>query len=72
MPAFGGAGGDHNDEDSWRLVQFIRHLPKQTPKEIAEMEKLNPRAPDDEAPKTTEEAPPHSATPHKHVHAKKG
>jgi hypothetical protein len=46
MPAFG--DGDHTDEDSWKCVLFIRHLPKQTPQEIAAMEKLNPHAPDDE------------------------
>jgi mono/diheme cytochrome c family protein len=57
MPAFGGGGGDHTDEDSWRLVQFIRHLPKQTPQELAEMEKLNPRAPDDEARRPNVKAP---------------
>jgi mono/diheme cytochrome c family protein len=72
MPAFGGAGGDHDDQDSWRLVQFIRHLPKLTPQELAEMEKLNPRAPDDAAPKTAEEPPAHAATPHTHTHGKKG
>jgi mono/diheme cytochrome c family protein len=74
MPAFGGPGGEHGEEDSWRLVQFIRHLPAQTPQEIAEMEKLNPRAPDDAAPKTAEEPPAAGAAPHthKHVHAKKG
>ena len=38
MPAFGGPGGEHGDEDSWRLVMFIRHLPKITGKELAEME----------------------------------
>ena len=41
MPAF----ADHDATDAWRLVQFIRHLPKLTPQELAEMEKLNPRAP---------------------------
>ena len=51
MPAFGDA---HGEEDAWKLVLFIRHLPKQTPQEIKEMEKLNPKAPDDE-PKTAEE-----------------
>ena len=68
MPAFGGPGGEHGEEDSWRLVQFIRHLPKQTPEEIAEMEKLNPRAPDDEAPKTGVEPPAAGAAPHQHKH----
>ena len=74
MPAFGGPGGEHGEEDSWRLVQFIRHLPKQTPQEIADMEKLNPRAPDDAAPKTAEEPPAAGAAPHthKHPHGKKG
>jgi hypothetical protein len=48
MPAFGGEGGDHGAEDTWRLVLFIRHLPQQTPAEVAQMEKLNPKAPDDE------------------------
>jgi mono/diheme cytochrome c family protein len=43
MPAYGGTSGGHGEEDSWRLVQFIRHLPKITPQELAEMEKLNPR-----------------------------
>ena len=30
------------DKDSWKLVHFIRHLPKITPQEIAEMKKYNP------------------------------
>ena len=74
MPAFGGPGGEHGEEDSWRLVQFIRHLPKQTPQEIAEMEKLNPRPPEDTAPKTAEDPAAAGAAPHthKHTHGKKG
>ena len=37
-----------DDEQDQVLVQFIRHLPKITDKELAEMEKMNPaRAPDD-------------------------
>ena len=44
MPAWGGAD-QHADEDSWKLVYFIRHLPALTPAEIAEMESLNPRSP---------------------------
>jgi mono/diheme cytochrome c family protein len=55
MPAFG--DGEHSEEDSWRLVLFIRHLPNQTKEEIAVMEKLNPKSPDDEEPKTAEEPP---------------
>jgi mono/diheme cytochrome c family protein len=64
MPAFGGVNGEHGEEDSWRLVQFIRHLPKITDKELAEMEKLNPRAPA-EAP---DKAKPASPPTHTHTH----
>src|SRR5207249_1929050 len=45
MPAWGQAGD--NDEASWKLVQFIRHLPELTAEEEREMEKLNPKGPDD-------------------------
>jgi len=41
MPAWG-KGDPDKDEDSWKLVHFIRHLPKVTPQEIAEMKKYNP------------------------------
>jgi mono/diheme cytochrome c family protein len=49
MPAFGGAGSghDHDVEDSWKLVRFTRHLPALTPAEKLEMEKYNPKSPDD-------------------------
>ena len=69
MPAFGGASGEHGEQDSWRLVQFIRHLPKLTPQELAEMEKLNPRAPAeaDETPAAAAGAPAKPA-PHTHTH----
>ena len=46
MPAWGDAAG-HDDADNWKLVHFIRHLPKLTPEEIAEMEKLNPKSPEE-------------------------
>ena len=42
MPAWGKA---ENDLDSWKLVHFVRHLPKLTPEEEREMERLNPRSP---------------------------
>jgi len=46
MPAFG--GGEHaNQPDSWKLVHFIRHLPKLTPEERMEMEKYNPKGLED-------------------------
>jgi mono/diheme cytochrome c family protein len=43
MPAWGEAGG-HDVTESWELVHFIRHLPKITADEIAEMESLNPKS----------------------------
>ena len=45
MPAFGDPG-DH-DVDSWKLVAFIRHLPSLTNQEELEMEKMNPKSPEE-------------------------
>jgi mono/diheme cytochrome c family protein len=45
MPAFGGGHG--SEEDSWKLVRFIRHLPQLTAEERMEMDRYNPRGPDD-------------------------
>ena len=45
MPAFGDPGDD--DTDSWKLVGFIRHLPQLTSTEEAEMQRLNPKSPDE-------------------------
>jgi mono/diheme cytochrome c family protein len=44
MPGWG-AGPEQEDTDSWGLVHFIRHLPRLTPEEIAEMKRMNPRSP---------------------------
>jgi mono/diheme cytochrome c family protein len=46
MPAWGQEGDTH-DEDSWKLVHFIRHLPDLTAAELQEMDKLNPKTPDE-------------------------
>jgi hypothetical protein len=46
MPAFGN-GTAESAEGSWKLVHFLRHLPKLTPEEIAEMERLNPKSPEE-------------------------
>jgi mono/diheme cytochrome c family protein len=46
MPAWGG-GSDHDEQDSWKLVHFIRHLPQLTPEEKKQMAKLNPKSPED-------------------------
>ncbi len=43
MPAWGSPQPD-DDVESWELVHLIRHLPKLTPAEIAEMEAQNPRS----------------------------
>ncbi len=45
MPAFGSLGD--NDLDSWKLVVFIRHLPSLAKSEEIEMEKMNPKSPDE-------------------------
>ena len=42
MPAWG-QGDPDKDLDSWKLVHFIRHLPKLTEDELEEMKSLNPK-----------------------------
>lgn len=44
MPAWG-KEGDTEDNDSWGLVHFIRHLKNLTPEELIEMKQLNPKSP---------------------------
>ena len=44
MPAWGNDSPE-SEAAGWQLVHFIRHLPKLTPDEIAEMESLNPKSP---------------------------
>ncbi len=44
MPAWGRAA---NPVASWKLVHFVRHLPRLTPEEKAEMERQNPRSPEE-------------------------
>lgn len=46
MPAWGGPD-PHVDQDSWKLVLFIRHLPQLTSEEENEMEALNPKSPEE-------------------------
>lgn len=76
MPAFGN-GTAESAYGSWGLVHFIRHLPKLTPEEIAEMQKLNPKSPeecleaaflagDDDDAATSPSKSTHSSTPHGH------
>lgn len=75
MPGFG-TGTAESAYGSWTLVHFVRHLPKLTPEEIAEMGKLNPKSPeewrqmqDEEAFLAgSEEAAPAPAASDGHVH----
>ena len=46
MPAWS-TGASHDEQDSWKLVRFIRHLPKLTAEEEQEMKELNPKSPDE-------------------------
>jgi mono/diheme cytochrome c family protein len=46
MPAFGN-GTAESAAGSWTLVHLIRHLPQLTPEEVGEMEKLNPKSPEE-------------------------
>jgi mono/diheme cytochrome c family protein len=46
MPGWGSASG-HDEQASWHLVHFIRHLPALTLAEKKEMERLNPKSPDE-------------------------
>jgi mono/diheme cytochrome c family protein len=69
MPAWGAPG--HDEEDSWKLVRFIRHLPHLSPQEELDMRKLNPKSPDERKEEQEEKdflngATPHEATPHRH------
>ncbi len=52
MPAW---GTEEKDDDSWKLVVFIRHLPQLTPAEEREMEALNPKGPAAKAEELDEE-----------------
>jgi len=77
MPAWGtGTSSDglsHDEEDSWKLVHFIRHLPQITLEEKKAMEKLNPKSPDDLREEQEEEKflrgeDSHETTPEHHHH----
>jgi len=46
MPGFGD-GTEESKRGSWHLVVFIRHLPRLSPDEKLEMERLNPKSPDE-------------------------
>ena len=52
MPAFSSQG---MEDDSWKLVLLIRHLPKLSDEERIEMERYNPKGPEDRAEEKQEE-----------------
>jgi mono/diheme cytochrome c family protein len=52
MPGFGTPGAE---DDSWKLVLFLRHLPQLTAEERTEMERYNPKGPEDRAEEQQEE-----------------
>lgn len=78
MPAFG--DGTADNQSSWNLVHFIRHLPQLSPEELQKMESLNPKSPaalaaeqeEGEFLEGTREFPPTTPPPshdgHDHVH----
>ena len=74
MPAFGGNKEHGAGDDSWKLVRFIRHLPKLTTEERIEMEQYNPKGPEDREEEKQEQnflngapAPqPSAESPHHH------
>ena len=61
MPAF--SSRHSSQEDSWKLVLFIRHLPQLTTDERIEMERYNPKGPDDRAEEKQEDDFLNGATP---------
>ena len=69
MPAFSETGDptngtNHgNGQDSWKLVHFIRHLPHLTAAEHLEMERYNPKGPEDRAEEQEENEFLNEATP---------
>ena len=79
MPGWGN-GTAESGYGSWTLVHFIRHLPELNPEEIAEMEALNPKTPEEweqiqaegaflageEPARPDSPSDTHSTTPHPH------
>ena len=46
MPAFA-TGTAEGEEESWKLVHFIRRLPRLSAPELERMKELNPRSPEE-------------------------
>ena len=63
MPAFSNGGEHGGTQDSWKLVHFIRHLPHLTAAERIEMERYNPKGPEDRTEEQRENDFLNGATP---------
>jgi mono/diheme cytochrome c family protein len=63
MPAFSNGGEHGGTQDSWKLVHFIRHLPHLTATERIEMERYNPKGPEDRTEEQRENDFLNGATP---------
>jgi hypothetical protein len=46
MPAFA-TGTEEGEQESWKLVHFIRRLPRLSEPELERMKELNPRSPEE-------------------------
>jgi mono/diheme cytochrome c family protein len=66
MPAWGGTSA-HDEEDSWKLVRFIRHLPQITAQEEREMQSLNPKSPGEIQEEQEEKEFLNGEQPHEHT-----
>jgi mono/diheme cytochrome c family protein len=66
MPAWssGSSHPEHDEEDSWKLVRFIRHLPNMNADEKHQMEGMNPKTPDELREEQEEEEFLKGAEPH--------
>jgi mono/diheme cytochrome c family protein len=62
MPAFASQG---MDDDSWKLVLFLRHLPHLSEEERLEMSRYNPKSPEDREEEKDEDDFLNGATPQK-------
>src|SRR5713101_5805619 len=70
MPAFSNGGEHGGMQGSWKLVHFIRHLPHLSVAERIEMERYNPKGPDDRAEEQQENEFLSGATPQKKKESK--
>ncbi|HKE85766.1 MAG TPA: c-type cytochrome [Vicinamibacterales bacterium] len=72
MPGWS-TGTESGEQASWRLVHFIRRLPQLTAKDVAQLETMNPRTPEEFRQQIEEEqflrgGNPATAQPSRHEH----